>query len=68
MHQLRRVALVNPRYSEIDGIRWHATVDKLGFTPELAVIATPPHTVPQLVSELVAKECCAAVMISGHER
>ncbi|MGA7325903.1 MAG: bifunctional acetate--CoA ligase family protein/GNAT family N-acetyltransferase [Rhodomicrobium sp.] len=62
------IAFVNPHYSAIDGTPCYATVDRLPFTPELAVIATPPRTVPQLVSDLGAMGCRAAVIITAGVR
>lgn len=70
-HNLRRsgfngeIAFVNPRYTEVDGIACFASVDRLPFKPELAIIATPPHTVPQLVAEFGAKGCRAVIVITA---
>lgn len=41
------------------------TVADLPVVPDLAVIATPPHTVPPLIAELGAKGCRAAVVITA---
>ena len=43
---------VNPKRRELDGVPVAARVADLPVTPELAVICTPPHTVPGLVAQL----------------
>ena len=50
-----KVFLVNPHSKEIAGRPCFASVAALPETPELAVIATPPKTVPDLVRQLGAK-------------
>jgi acetyltransferase len=59
------VYLVNPRRPEIAGRRCFADVAALPETPELAVIATPPATVPRLIGALGAKGTRAAVVITA---
>ncbi len=59
------VRLVNPKQPVIDGIRCFADVASLPDPPELAVIATPPQTIPNLVAELGARGTRAAVVISA---
>ena len=49
------VELVNPHHAEIGGRRCFPDVASLPEPPDLAVIATPPMTVPGLVAELGAK-------------
>jgi len=56
---------VNPKYREIDGRRCYATADQLPAAPELAVIATPPRTVPGIIGELGRKGTRTAVVISA---
>jgi acetyltransferase len=51
------VWLVNPRH--------FASVDALPGVPDLAVIATPPATIPQLIADLGRKGTRAAVVISA---
>ena len=60
--------LVNPRHTDIDGVPCYASVDALPGTPDLAVIATPPHTVPGLIEELGRKGTRAAVVITAGVR
>jgi acetyltransferase len=57
--------LVNPRHSQIDGERCFASVDVLPGVPDLAVIATPPATILELIADLGRKGTRAAVVISA---
>ena len=57
--------LVNPRHREIDGIPVYADVASLPAAPDLAIIATPPDTVPGLIAALGAKGTRAAVIITA---
>jgi len=56
---------VNPKYSEIDGRRCFASVAELPQAPDLAVIVTPPASVPGLIGELGARGTRAAVVITA---
>src|SRR6202453_239555 len=56
---------VNPRESEIDGLRTFADIDALPEGPDLAVIATPPDTVPGLIAQLAGRGCAGAVVITA---
>ena len=60
-----RIDLVNPHEVEIAGIRCHASVGDLDRAPELAIIATPPETIPEIVQELAARGTRAIVIISA---
>jgi acetyltransferase len=57
--------LVNPRHDSIEGIKCYPSVGALPDVPDLAVIATPPATVPGLIGELGAKGTRAAVVITA---
>jgi CoA binding domain len=46
---------VNPKHDVLAGIKVHPTVASLPAIPELAVICTPPATVPDLIGELGAR-------------
>jgi acetyltransferase len=59
------VWLVNPRHQTIEGQACTGTVKELGQAPELAVIATPPATVPQLIADLGEIGNRAAVIITA---
>lgn len=56
---------VNPRRRSIEGVLTYPDVASLPVTPDLAVIATPPDTVPGLIDELGRRGARAAVIISG---
>jgi len=56
---------VNPRHAEVEGVRCYASVRDLPGTPDLAVIATPPATIPALIRELGEKGTRAVVVISA---
>jgi acetyltransferase len=62
---LGNVYLVNPRRPTIAGRQCSADIESLPEAPELAVIATPPPTVPALIGELAAKGTRAAVVITA---
>ncbi len=57
--------LVNPHHATIDGKPCYATPADLPGVPDLAVIATPPRTIPALIAELGAKGTRAAVVITA---
>ena len=69
---------VNPRATAVHGIMAYADVKSLPLTPDLAVIATPPDSVPALIDELGSRGTRAAVVLTagfsegeagaGHER
>ncbi len=63
---------VNPHESEIHGVTNYRSVADLPSTPDLAIIATPPHTVPGLIADLGARGTRAAVVITAgfdaHQR
>jgi len=56
---------VNPRLASLDGQAVAARVAELPHTPELAVVCTPPASVPGLVAELGARGTRAAVVITA---
>ncbi|MFZ1103354.1 MAG: bifunctional acetate--CoA ligase family protein/GNAT family N-acetyltransferase [Hyphomicrobiaceae bacterium] len=62
------VWLVNPKHREIEGRPCYPTLAALPAAPELAVIATPPGTVPGLIDELGSKGTRAAVVITAGVR
>ncbi|WP_020648224.1 acetate--CoA ligase family protein [Solimonas variicoloris] len=59
------VMFVNPRHTEIGGRPVYADVASLPQTPALAVIATPPATVPGLIAALGARGTRAIVVITA---
>ena len=56
---------VNPHHRFIGGVRAYARAGDLPATPDLAVICTPPATVPGIVRELAALGTRAAVVLSA---
>ena len=59
------VYLVNPHHESIGGRRCYRDVASLPATPELAVIATKPDTVPALIGELGKKGTRAVVVVTA---
>lgn len=59
---------VNPKYKEVAGQRCYPDVASLPVVPSLAVICTPPETIPDLVSELAKRGTRAAIVITAGFR
>ena len=57
--------LVNPHYRSIDGLTVYPDVARLPQTPDLAIIATPPETVPRLIGELGERGTRGVVVITA---
>ncbi|MEQ1696514.1 MAG: bifunctional acetate--CoA ligase family protein/GNAT family N-acetyltransferase [Hyphomicrobiaceae bacterium] len=60
--------LVNPGHAEVSGRLSYASIAALPGVPDLAVISTPPDTVPGIIGELGRKGCRAAVVITAGLR
>jgi acetyltransferase len=61
--------LVNPHYDEIAGIKAVKTVAELPHAPDLMVIATPPRSLPGIVTAAGEKGAASAIIITaglGH--
>jgi acetyltransferase len=56
---------VHPEADAIAGIRCYRDIAALPETPDLAVIATPPDTVPGLIDRLARRGAGAAVVITA---
>ena len=56
---------VNPKRGSVHGLGAYKDVTSLPAAPDLAVIATPPDTVPSLVSELGALGTRAVVVLTA---
>ncbi|MDB5840399.1 MAG: family N-acetyltransferase [Herminiimonas sp.] len=56
---------VNPKYDTLDGLRVYPTVASLPAAPELAVICTPPATVPEIIRELGERGTRAAIVLTA---
>ncbi len=59
---------VNPKHNEICGVKCYPNVASLPATPDLAVICTPPNTVPGLIAELGVKGTKGAVVVTAGFR
>ncbi|MBI1260891.1 MAG: GNAT family N-acetyltransferase [Rhizobiales bacterium] len=56
---------VNPHGGDIDGMEVYRDIASLPEAPDLAVIATPPRSIPALISELGERGTQAAVVITA---
>jgi acetyltransferase len=56
---------VNPKYTMLGGLPVAASVADLATAPDLAVICTPPETVPSVIRQLGEKGTRAAVVLSS---
>ncbi|MES2073290.1 MAG: bifunctional acetate--CoA ligase family protein/GNAT family N-acetyltransferase [Pseudomonadota bacterium] len=56
---------VNPKYDKLHGLPVYARVKDLPETPELAVICTPPASVPELIAELGARGTRAVIVLTA---
>ena len=60
-----RVMAINPHHSALMGLPVYPDIDSLPVVPQLAVIATPPATVPGLIAGLAAKGTRAAIVLTA---
>ena len=60
-----RIYPVNPKHGEVLGLRCYSRVADLPEAPDLAIIMTPPETVPGLIADLGARGAKAAVVITA---
>ncbi|MES2758909.1 MAG: bifunctional acetate--CoA ligase family protein/GNAT family N-acetyltransferase [Pseudomonadota bacterium] len=56
---------VNPKYRQVAGIACYASVAALPQAPALAIICTPPATVPGIVRQLGERGCRAAIILTA---
>jgi acetyltransferase len=56
---------VHPRHESLEGVLAYPSVAALPVVPDLAILATPPNTVPDLVAQLGARGTRAAVVITA---
>ena len=56
---------VNPKYTELGGIRVYPNAKALPEAPDLAVICTPAATVAPLIAELGARGTRAAIVVTA---
>jgi acetyltransferase len=60
-----RIYPVNPKYADVLGVRCYRQVPELPEAPDLAVIMTPPATVPELIDQLGARGTKAVVVVTA---
>ena len=60
--------LVNPKYANVAGHACYPSIAALPAAPDLAVIATPPPSLPHLITELGAKGTRATVILTAGIR
>ncbi len=56
---------VNPNYQTIHGYQTYSSVSELDVGVDLAIIATPIHTVPEIVQECISRKVGGAIVISA---
>lgn len=56
---------VNPKYTELGGQPVFAGVAELPATPDLAIVCTPPATIPAIIRQLGEKGTRAAIVLSA---
>ena len=56
---------VNPKHERVRDLECHASVAELPEAPDLAVICTPPATVPQIVRQLGERGTRAAIVLTS---
>ena len=56
---------VNPKHQAIEGVLTYPDIASLPLTPDLAVISTPPDSVPGIIAEAGARGTKAAVIITA---
>lgn len=56
---------VNPHEASVDGLTAYRDIAALPGAPDLAVIATPPATIPDIVAQLARRGTAGAVVITA---
>ncbi len=59
------IRLINPKHGRLQGQACYPDVASLDMVPQLAVVCTPPASVPGLIAELGAKGCKAAIVVTA---
>jgi acetyltransferase len=59
---------INPKYTEVQGKRAYASINEIHEPVELAVIATPPQTVPQIIENCGNEGVKATVIMTAGFR
>lgn len=64
-----RIDVISLKHPQVDGFDTVRRIADLSETPDIVVLATPPHTIPVLIDEAGAKGAAAAIIITaglGH--
>lgn len=56
---------LNPKHEQLRGLRCYAKVAALPEAPSLAILCTPPATIPGLIAELGARGTRAAIVMTA---
>jgi acetyltransferase len=56
---------VNPRHRSVGGVLAYPSVESLPVTPDLAILCTPPATIPGILDSLGRRGTRAAIIMSG---
>jgi acetyltransferase len=56
---------VNPKYDTLAGYKTYASAIDLPQAPDLALICTPPHTIPAIIAQLGARGTRAAIVLTA---
>jgi acetyltransferase len=65
----RSIWPLNPRHQSLQGLPCYARLSALPAVPELAILCTPPNSIPDLIAELGTRGTRAAiVMTAGLEQ
>ncbi len=59
---------VNPKYSSVAGLKCYRDVRRLPASPDLAVIAAPSASIPEIMQRLTSMGTKAVVMVTVKER
>ncbi|MCW8915195.1 MAG: bifunctional acetate--CoA ligase family protein/GNAT family N-acetyltransferase [Magnetovibrio sp.] len=56
---------VNPKYKSICGVLAYANVEQLPMVPDMAVVCTPPKTIPKIIEQLCVRGVRAVVVLTA---
>jgi acetyltransferase len=56
---------INPKHTDVQGCKAYPTLSQINETIELAVIATPPETIPDIIEDCGKQNVKAAVIITA---
>ncbi|MBT8420596.1 MAG: GNAT family N-acetyltransferase [Gammaproteobacteria bacterium] len=56
---------VNPKHTSVGGVLAYADVDSLPIVPALAVVCTPPKTIPAIIEQLCSRGTRAAAVLTA---